>query len=190
MKKRLVYAMFLATFLVGTGCMKYNPLIPPRSHPGSPTSTPTPVCGFEPVALGKMGIQLSSLAAFESAAAGVPEAVIILRDLDDWEAFCAAPTGFLSFETPTPTPYPTPPVDFSTQNLLIQVSSICPQGASTLSSVCVEANAVNVTFDVIQYCVWCNAASSVGSPRGFAIPKSEKPFSWNVVNHPCVMPGS
>lgn len=145
-------------------------------NPGpAPTITPTinltPVCGFTQISLG-----MHALNAGPS----------VIRSLADWNTFCSYGSGTLTLTpVPTPTSYPAPPVDFSSQMLILFERAMCDFSTYDFISVCEGPTQITVTGNIIDACFTCNAGSSWANYTALVVPQSSLPVVDNFTNIPC-----
>lgn len=110
----------------------------------------------------------------------------VLRSLADWQAY---------YETwDSPSNVPAPPVDFTSQMLIVYgVNTSCDMTVYSVSSVCEGPDQVTISVTVTDSitCYECYAISHTYLPLAVAVPQSNLPvvmdttFVW-----PCGPPGS
>ncbi len=168
MKSLLAVLSLILMALVPMACTtgRGTPLTPPVL---TPTPTATTVCGFTPVTLPSRVVSVS-----------VPNTTLI-HNLTEWNAYYSASFGLIG----TPAPVPAPPVDFSTQMLLMGWTSVCPGQMINLVSVCEGPTQITADFTTQVPCVLCSVATTFGIPWAVAIPQSSLPL---VVNYTAIAP--
>jgi hypothetical protein len=175
MKKQTAHAFLILLFLTSLplACKRPWPVMP---NPGpAPTITPTinmtPVCGFTQISLGT-----HSLKAGPS----------VIRSLADWQTFCSYGMGTLTLTpVPTPTSFPAPPVDFSTQMMIVYVTTICPTFTYAFTSVCEGPTQITVTGNYVDACLFCNVGASWGTFTALVVPQSSLPVVNDFTSIPC-----
>src|SRR5581483_8663093 len=157
----------------------------------APTSTPTPLstptpgatpsCPLSPVTLpfGSLisgGVTLQNQTPAPSAPTTLfsgpfnyfPTMGFVLRNSADWSNFYS------------PLIAPTPPVDFSTQMILVLEYQGCFDQVS-FSSVCVGASQVTAVVSDFQSGPHCTVITTPGAFVSVAVPQSSLPVSWQLV---------
>ncbi|HJT24470.1 MAG TPA: hypothetical protein VJ873_07820 [bacterium] len=173
MKKFGVLFLFAILALAPWACQQpiiLSPTVP--SLTPTPTVNLTPVCGFTTISLG------------EKTGLGAPS---VIRTLSDWNTFFSLPGPILYLATPTVTPVvPTPPVDFSTQMLIVYSNAIiCPNSILQVNDVCEGPSQIIVSANNVWVCPVCFAASPYRNFSALAVPQSNLPIVWNVTQVPC-----
>ena len=182
MKKLLVCSLFMILCLAPWACTKEYPLAPaPVFTPTptstftalptktlTPTSTPivtatsTPVCGF--TNLGPVGFTWS-------------EGPMVITTLAEWQSNIEAYAGT------------TPPVDFTTQMVIVTVlTEPCPTSGLSITNVCEGPNQITISANNVAICNICNYETTTpqrSEASAVAVPLSNLPVVWNITNVSC-----
>ncbi len=176
MKKQTAYAFLILLFLVSLplACKRPLPVMPnPAPTPTiTPTVDMTPVCGFTQISLGIHALNAGPR---------------VIRNLTDWQTFCSYGLGSIIPSTPVPTPtsYPTPPVDFSTQMMILYEKADCSDSHLDIISVCEGPTQITVTGNNVAGCIFCGAITSSGTFTALVVPQSGLPVVNNFAEIPC-----
>ncbi|HEV2355503.1 MAG TPA: hypothetical protein VGR89_14740 [Puia sp.] len=173
MKKTGAVLVFLTLSLAPWACQQPITLGPqtPFQTP-TPTAITTPVCGFTLISLGNRALNAGPS---------------VIRSLADWQTFCSYPTGTIPL-TPNPTPViPAPPVDFSSQMLIVYVTPVCPWTTLQVTNVCEGPFQITVSANNVHACFNCNMGATWGSFSGIVVPQSGLPVTWVLTQVPCQM---
>jgi hypothetical protein len=180
MKKYLLKSCLLVVLaLAPWACNRPFPISNPISPFPIMTPTPspavitTPVCGFTTYNLGTISLQAGPT---------------VIRSLADWQTFNSYPTGII-YPTPGTTPViPPPPVNFTTQMLIVLITPVCATSSLVVNNICEGPNQITISATNTQGCVFCNVAATWGYASALAVPQCGLPIVWNTTQLPCLWP--